>query len=175
MAILRAIWGNLHLVSGISQWASMVAKRVKCLPAMWETRVWSLGWEDPLEKEMAMHSSILAWRIQWTEAPGKLVHRLAKSQTWMSHFTHFHYCSVGTNETNFMWIFWILLSVFARVPVCLQHISQSHTYNIPLRERDPLHCISYIIGLHRLITPFPLDNLCQALPGSLFLPTCLHS
>ena len=45
---------------------------VKCLPAMWETRVLSLGWEDPLEKEMATHSSILAWRIPWTEEPGGL-------------------------------------------------------------------------------------------------------
>ena len=40
---------------------------VKHLPAMWETQVQSLGWEDPLEKEMATHSSILAWRILWTE------------------------------------------------------------------------------------------------------------
>ena len=45
---------------------------VKNLPAMRETRVRSLGWEDPLEKEMATHSSILAWEILWTEAPGGL-------------------------------------------------------------------------------------------------------
>ena len=45
---------------------------VKNLPAMQETRVQSLGWEDTLEKEMATHSSILAWRIPWTEEPGRL-------------------------------------------------------------------------------------------------------
>ena len=45
---------------------------VKNLPAMQETRVRSLGWEDPLEKGMATHSSILAWRIPWTEEPGRL-------------------------------------------------------------------------------------------------------
>ena len=50
----------------------LVAQRVKRLPAMQETRVQSLGWEDPLEKEMATHSSILAWRIPWTEKPGRL-------------------------------------------------------------------------------------------------------
>ena len=50
----------------------LVAQRIKCLPAMRETRVWSLGWEDPLEKEMETHSSILAWRIPWTEEPGGL-------------------------------------------------------------------------------------------------------
>jgi len=48
-------------------WASFVAQLVKNLPAMRETWVQSLGWEDPLEKEMATHSSILAWRIPWTE------------------------------------------------------------------------------------------------------------
>ena len=44
-------------------WASLMAQMVKNLPAMWDTWVWSLGWEDPLEKGMAVHSSILAWRI----------------------------------------------------------------------------------------------------------------
>ena len=45
---------------------------VKCLPEMWETWVQSLGQEDPLEKEMATHSSTLAWKIPWTEEPGRL-------------------------------------------------------------------------------------------------------
>ena len=45
---------------------------VKNLPALWETRVQSLGQEDPLEKEMATHSSILAWTIPWREEPGRL-------------------------------------------------------------------------------------------------------
>ena len=45
---------------------------VKQLPAMQETQVQSLGWEDALEKEMATHSSILSWRIAWTEEPGRL-------------------------------------------------------------------------------------------------------
>ena len=50
-------------------WASLVAQRVKCLPEMRETWVRSLGREDPLEKEMATHFSILAWKIPWTEKP----------------------------------------------------------------------------------------------------------
>ena len=45
---------------------------VKCLPAMCETWVRSLGWEDPLEKEMATHSSTLAWTVPWMEEPGRL-------------------------------------------------------------------------------------------------------
>ena len=47
-------------------WTSLVAQLVRNLPAMWETCVRSLGWEDPLEKGKATHSSILAWRIPWT-------------------------------------------------------------------------------------------------------------
>ena len=52
--------------------SSLVAQMEKNLPAMQETQVQSLGWEDALEKGMATHSSILAWRIPWTEEPGKL-------------------------------------------------------------------------------------------------------
>ena len=52
--------------------ASLVAQKLKRLPPMRETRVRSLGREDPLEKEMVTHSSILAWRIPWTEKPGRL-------------------------------------------------------------------------------------------------------
>ena len=52
--------------------ASLVAQRVKHLPARWETQVRSLGWEDPLKKEMATHSSTLSWKIPWTEKPGRL-------------------------------------------------------------------------------------------------------
>ena len=53
-------------------WASLVAQTVKNLSAMQETRVQSLGLEDPLEKGKATHSSVLAWRIPWTEEPGRL-------------------------------------------------------------------------------------------------------
>ena len=55
--------------------AYQMAQRLKCLPAMWEIWVQSLGWEDPLEKEMATLFSILAWRIPWTEEPGGLQSR----------------------------------------------------------------------------------------------------
>ena len=52
--------------------ASLVTQMVKRLPAIWETRVESLGQEDPLEKKMATHSSTLAWKIPWMEEPGRL-------------------------------------------------------------------------------------------------------
>ena len=53
-------------------WASLVAQMVKGLPAMQETQVRFLGQEDPLEKEMATHSSMPAWRIPWSEEPDRL-------------------------------------------------------------------------------------------------------
>jgi len=51
---------------------SLVAQTVKRLPAMWKTSVQSLGWEDPLEIEIATHCNTLAWKIPWTEEPGRL-------------------------------------------------------------------------------------------------------
>ena len=60
--------------------ASLVAQSVKHLPAVQETWVRSLDWEDPLEKEMATHSSTIAWKISWTEKPGEL--QSMGSQSW---------------------------------------------------------------------------------------------
>ena len=53
-------------------WASLVAQTIKNVTTMQDTWVVSLGWEDALERRIATHSSILAWRIQWTEKPGSL-------------------------------------------------------------------------------------------------------
>ena len=68
--LVLSVFLILAILMGI--WASLVAQRLKRLPPMRETRVRSLGWEDPLEKEMATHSRILAWRIPWTKEPGGL-------------------------------------------------------------------------------------------------------
>ena len=70
----------------IFPWASLVAQTVKRLPAMRETRVWFLGREDPLEKEVATHSSILAWRIPWTEEPGSL-QSMGSQRVWHNRVT----------------------------------------------------------------------------------------
>ena len=89
--------GWSHVPSLLFTWgqtmgASLVAQRLKHLPAVRETWVWSLGWEDLLEKGMATHSSILAWRIPWTEEPGRLqsmgVQRVRHD--WATSLTHSH-------------------------------------------------------------------------------------
>ena len=79
--------------------ASLVAQTVKSLPARWETQVQPLGRDNPLEKEMATHSSILAWEILWTEEPTRL-HGVSKSRTRRLHlilfqkFSHLGYYKV---------------------------------------------------------------------------------
>ena len=73
MLLQMAVFSSFLWLSNMpSPGTSLVAQRLKCLPAMRETWVQSLGWEDPLEKGMATHSSILAWRIPWREEPGGL-------------------------------------------------------------------------------------------------------
>ena len=67
-----------------------MAQMVNCLPTMQETQVRSLGWEDPLDKEMATHSSILAWKITWTEEPGRYGPWVNKESD-MTERPHFHF------------------------------------------------------------------------------------
>ena len=87
----------------------LVLTVAKNLPAMQETRVWSLGQEDPLEKEMAPHSSILAWKIPWTGEPGRLQPIVLQSRTRRSPQ---YEC---TNQTN-MWHLnsekWVIMKIF---------------------------------------------------------------
>ena len=66
-----------------------MAQTIKHLPTMSETWIRSLGWKDPLEKEMATHSSTLAWKIPWMEEPGGLQSMESQSQTQLSDFTSF--------------------------------------------------------------------------------------
>ena len=66
------IYAQAFLLARVFMSPKLVAQMVKRLSTMWETQVQSLGREDPLEKEMATHSSIVAWKIPWTEEPGRL-------------------------------------------------------------------------------------------------------
>ena len=75
---------NLLMIFAIAQMASLVAQLIKSPTTMWETWVQSLGQKYPLEKEMAAHSNILAWRIPRTEEPGGLQSMGSQSPTWLS-------------------------------------------------------------------------------------------
>ena len=82
-------------------WASLMAQKVKNLPAVQETWVWSLGWEDPLEEGSANHSSVPAWRIPWIEEPGGL-----QSMGLQRVRHNWATCSHEGLYTNFHFIFW---------------------------------------------------------------------
>ena len=79
---------TLTRMSNLIALTSLVAQTVKRLPTMWETQVQSLGQEDLLEKEMATHSSILAWKIPWTEEPGRLTNKQTNKQQTNSPWDH---------------------------------------------------------------------------------------
>ena len=70
--VFPCTWSSRLRTSSNNTWAFLVARTVKNLPARQEAQVRPLSWEDPLEKGMATHSTILAWRIPWTEEPGGL-------------------------------------------------------------------------------------------------------
>ena len=134
---------------------------------MWETQVRSLGWEDPLEKEMATHSSILAWRIPWTEEPGRLQSTGSQRvrHNWATSLSLSLSVSISGRETSTI-LQWLTHSpgTWTR---CLQHICiklwlfvyfpQSQTrlrdwahttsslYTGPLKDRDPhlIHLCMY--------------------------------
>ena len=92
---------SIQSVSCFSVGASLVSQMVKNLSAMQDTWVWSLGWEDPLEKGTATHSSILAWRMPWTEEPGRL--QSMESQRVRHHwvtFTFTWYPALGLLEQS---------------------------------------------------------------------------
>ena len=72
MALILYFWLILYFDSYPNESTPLLAQIVKNLPSVQETWVWSLSWEDPLQKGMAAHSTILAWRIPWTEEPGGL-------------------------------------------------------------------------------------------------------
>ena len=90
---------------------SLVAQMVKNLPAVWETWVQSLGQEDPLEKGMATHFTVLAWRTPWTEVPSRLQSMGSQTHDWATHFTF----------TSFRIAWFNLLAVQGTQKSLLQH------------------------------------------------------
>ena len=128
--------------------ASLVAQRLKRLPPMWETRVRSLGWEDPLEKEMATHSSTLAWRIPWTEELGRLQSTGSQSWTRLSDFTF----------------------TFTRVLQQMQINECDPEHHQRKRQKPRGHSTDTGKAFHIIQHPFIINNLPKAGMGA----TCLY-
>ena len=159
MIVWNAQTGQFKFQMGGScpQWTFFMAQMVKNLLEMWETRMQFLGQEDPLERSMATHSSIFAWRIPWTEEPGRLQSRgVAKSYTWLSN-EHLHL--QGLSKSGFE------LSVDIRAL-----ISKSLLLLLPwsLSPATPTAFLSVpILGPPRDETSLSHLNLCR--PNSRFL------
>ena len=134
---------------------SYMAQMVKNLPAMQETWFRSLGWEDPLEKGMATHSSILAWRIPWTEEPGRL-------QSMGSQRVR-HYCVTNTflAKSKHLLIFWLQsLSAVILEPKKRKSVT---VYSFP-----PSIC-NEVMGLDTMIFIFWMLSIKSAFSVSLHL------
>ena len=128
-----------HLTQAQQPWkhlyCCLVAQTVKHLPTMRETWVRSLGWEDPLEKEMAAHSSILAWKIPWTAEPGRLpsmgsqrvghnwATSLSLSQCLLLHYTHKPLLTYRDDESRawYNWLFFPTRKYFTNMYLTLCH------------------------------------------------------
>ena len=102
----------------LTLWGFPVAQMVKNLPAVWETQVQSLYQEDPLEKEMATHSSILVWKIPWTEEPSQLqsIGLQRVGHNWVTSLLHFDSCSKSSRFSFlcFIWYVWeVMFSAYS--------------------------------------------------------------
>ena len=119
--------------------ASLVAQMVKCLSTMRETWVQSLIWEDPLEKEMATHSSILAWRIPWMEELGGLQSNgVTKSRTRLSDFTFtFTYLGLEWKLTFSSPVTTAEFSKFAGISLALTYLITGSLYLLTTFSNSP--------------------------------------
>ena len=118
---------------------------VKCLPTMRETQVWSLGWEDPLEKEMATHFSTLAWKIPWMEKHGRLqsIGSQRVGHYWATSISVYscHCFLISYTSVRFIPFVSFIVPTFAwNVPlVCLIFLKRSLVFPILLFSFIPLH------------------------------------
>ena len=138
-----------------------MAQRLKCLPEMWETWVWYLGQEDPLEKEMTTHSSILAWRTPRTEEPGGLLSTGSKESNTTERL-HFHFIFVF----NSVLVYWASqVAQLYRVYLPVQETQETRVWS--LGQEDPLK--------EEMATQ--LQNSCQKNPrgpGTWWTTICGH-
>ena len=157
---LRNIYVNLVyllILSTLAPLASLVAQRIKHLPALQETWVRSLGWEDPLEKEMAIHSSILAWRIPWTEEPGGLQ-------------------STGSQRVRHDWATSLHLAPLGRLQVWY-HFPSNHWFLWPtdikvclvgtVTIKDVLTTIKYLSFMTAMLSPNSNDSFLSCITSQL--------
>ena len=139
--------------------ASLAAQMLKNLPAMLEIQVWSLGWEDPLEKRTAAHSSILAWRIPWTEEPGGL------QSMGLQRVRHNSLTELFGNEARHIWICCCSVAQSGLTlcdPMDCSTLGFPVLHHLPELAQTHVHWVSDAIQpSHPLSSPSPALNLSQ--------------
>ena len=135
---------------------------VKSLPSIWGTRVQSLGWEDPLEKEMATHSSIVAWRISWTEESGRLQSMRSQNQTRLSDFIFFisflSMCYIVSQSVQLLSHVWLFVTPWIIARLTSLSITNS-------RSSPKLMSIKSVMPSNHLILCHPLLLLPSIFPS----------
>ena len=121
---------------------------VKKSPAMQETWVRSLGWEDPLEKDMATHSSILAWRISWTEEAGRLlsIGYQRVRHNWVTNFYYFHFQNPNLSQIKIInnRTIWPRKKAEKYLSNPFLYFSISKIYNINITNIVSVHILTYL-------------------------------
>ena len=150
---MRGLWFTHTHIYGEGD-ASLVAQMVKHLVAMWKTRVWSLGQEDPLEKEMGTHSSTLAWRIPWMEEPGTLQSMGSQRvrYNWVTSF------SLSHTHTHTHTHCWCCCSVSQSCPILCDPMDCSTPglpvpYHLLEFAQVHVHCIGDAVQQSHPLTP----------------------
>ena len=118
---------------------SLVAQMVKRLSTMWETWVRSLGWEDPLEKEMAIHSRTIAWEIPWTEEPGRLQPMGSQrvGHDWVTSLTKVE--KQGVLKLN---LYQSLHLQFQTIELTFRYITDTHQHNTQFCKVVKITCLT---------------------------------
>ena len=155
ISVVRESLRNINVRCFIPSYCLLVAQMVKRLPAMWETWVRSLGWEDLLEKEMTIHSNILAWRIPWIEGPGRLQSQRVRHD-WATSL------SLGEGNGNPLQYSCLENSMDEGAWWAVVHgVTKSRTW---LRDFTSLHCLMW--GEENVL-PVPSHSKVRVSPNSL--------
>ena len=157
-------------------WASLVAQMAKNPPAMQETWVRSLGWEDPLEEGMATHSSILAWRIPWTEKPGggvcaATVQGVAESDTTERLSTAQHPLVTPDNGS---WLPASLPSLFFHLSTCY-HLASPYISQLCFAVSLPSRDCKFQEIFEFLAVSLIWSGSWHMVPALLILVECMHA
>ena len=163
---IRMLKTDIKTYNWNSKWRalSLVAQMIKHPTAMWETQVWFLGWEDPLEMEMATHSSTLAWKIPWMNEPGRLQSTGSQrvGHNWATSLTHSRFVIAFLPRRKHLlisWLQYVVLQMHSSITNALFLISSGVSPNCFLIKNShfPLKMINSFLANWSFLFPSLLE------------------